>query len=212
MQRRERIKFIWIFFLSSFLFLFLSFMVGADTFRTLDYDSLIWIQKNVQRSVDVPLSFLSILGSTEVTLAIAGIIFFGIYIKTKKLFWGIWLYFLIFVIELIGKTIIFHPAVPPLFHRYALGIRFPSSSFVHTAYSFPSGHMARTAFLVFIIFSLLLWRVKDMRRRIKYTTLLFFYLLGMFISRISLGEHWLSDVMGGTVLGASIASLAFALW
>lgn len=212
MEKKKRMQFVWIFLVSTAAFIFLSFMVHEDAFRTLDYNSLVFLQRAIKRSFDVPFSFFSILGSTEITLIILGIVFLGICIKIKKLFWGIFLYFLIFIIELAGKLVIFHPSVPSLFHRYALGIRLPSSSFVHTAFSFPSGHMARTSFLVFTILFLLLWRMKGTYKRIGYVLLLTFHLIGMFISRIYLGEHWLSDVIGGTLLGLNIASLAFVLW
>lgn len=66
------------------------------------------------------------------------------------------------------------------------------------ANSFPSGHVARFAFLL----------------RISRGVSLALLVLGiavMALTRIYLGEHWLSDTIGGAILGLGVAELARAV-
>lgn len=83
----------------------------------------------------------------------------------------------------------------------------PPVSLVHVvkvlrSYSFPSGHvMFYTVFLGFLIF-LVYSRLKASRLR-SSLLLLFGGLVGLVgISRVYLGEHWASDVLGGYLLGS----------
>jgi len=63
------------------------------------------------------------------------------------------------------------------------------------AHAFPSGHVARAAFLLRIAQRVPSWAV------VAGTVL-------MALTRLYLGEHWLSDVMGGVVLGLGVANIA----
>lgn len=72
---------------------------------------------------------------------------------------------------------------------------------VNYPYPYPSGHMLRAAFLLGAVF--LLW--KNCLAR----TLILTILVGMALSRIYLGVHWASDVIGGALLGLGALVWAF---
>jgi undecaprenyl-diphosphatase len=72
---------------------------------------------------------------------------------------------------------------------------------VHYPYPYPSGHMLRSAFLLGTVF--LLWK----NRLARAVTLL--ALAGMALSRVYLGVHWASDVIGGALLGLAALVWAF---
>jgi len=76
-----------------------------------------------------------------------------------------------------------------------------------TDFSFPSGHvMYYTAFFGFLLF-LAFTLLKHSYRRVILSLLLALLIVLVGISRMYLGEHWASDVIGGYLLG----SLALAL-
>lgn len=194
------------------IFLFLSFLVNKDIFHNLDYDTLITLQNTFGRFVDLPFSILTLLGSTEMTLTTTGVIFLLIFIKRRKIFIETFLILAIYIIEFIGKIFIFHPKPPLIFNRYALDIFLPSSFVVQTSFSYPSGHMARVTFLTLVISFLLLKLAKQKFQKTLISITAAFLIFFMFTSRIYLGEHWLSDVLGGFLLGASVATFALSLW
>ncbi len=83
----------------------------------------------------------------------------------------------------------------------------PSTSLVHvmhvfTSYSFPSGHvMFYLVFFGFLMF-LAFWQLSPSKLRNGWLMLLGSLVSLVGISRIYLGEHWTSDVLGAYLLGS----------
>lgn len=192
-------------------FILLSFLVSKELFRNIDFDTTVRIQDNITRRLDLPFSLFSLLGSLEFMAIALFAIFLAFLFAKRRFFLGVSFFFVLLFIELLGKLFIFHPGPPHMFFRYSLGFSFPSS-YIHTNYSYPSGHMARTAFLAVLLFFLIHILISNRFARIIVYIGIISIVVVMFISRIYLGEHWMTDVVGGMLLGSSLAILAIFTW
>lgn len=103
--------------------------------------------------------------------------------------------------EIYGKNILPHPG-PPFFMIKRPTTIFPKFHVVQP-YAYPSGHAARSTFLAVVVVSAISLR-RERRKRWWMLGPIVAYVLFIYISRIYLGHHWLSDIVGGALLGGGL--------
>lgn len=185
------------------VFTIFSYSVAKEAWQQVDFDTTVKLQDHLPRRYDFFFSYFSYLGSAEVTIGLAGLL--AIFYLIRLRIWAFLAWLLIIpasFFEVLGKLLIFHPAPPVLFHRNILEHNLPSF-YIQTNFSYPSGHLTRTIFLVTVLGLIALYHIKN--NFLKMVVLLFLIGLAgmMFLTRIYLGEHWLSDTLGGGLLGLS---------
>lgn len=102
-------------------------------------------------------------------------------------------------IEIILKLIVHQPPVPHDFYR---GVYYPLTTLVLRG-AYPSGHAMRSAFFCVFVAVLLAARGGWAARIGPLAVVIVAFFCGF--TRIYLGDHWLSDVVAGMILGASFA-------
>ena len=145
------------------------------------------------------MKLFTFIGSTEFVIILSLLLVFFLYKVLQHR-----LEVVLFIVVLMGSGIInqllkqFFHRVRPDFHRLI----------EISGYSFPSGH-AMNAFTVYVMISFLLWR--HISSRLGRGVLIFFstmMILAIGISRIYLGVHYPSDVIGGYLASGVWVSMA----
>lgn len=192
-------------------FTFFSYTVAKEQWQKVDFDTTVKLQDHISNRFDQIFSYFSLLGSAEVTIGVCLVLAFLALLRRKWLAILGWLIIIpASVAEVFGKLVLFHPGPPVFLHRTLTPTSLPSF-YIHTDFSYPSGHMTRTIFIFTILICLVFFSSRNITFKFIILCFLVAFTFLMGLTRVYLGEHWLSDVLGGGLLGVGSGLLAAIL-
>jgi len=182
-------------------------LVDAGAFGPLDLRMTHYLQGRGSTGQDIGLGIFAYLGSIEVTLLVAVLLGVGLF-RGLRLLAVLPAVFILAGsgLEILGKQLIVSPAPGSALQRFPEFL--PSLGHQIGRWSFPSGHLVRATLTYGLVLYLAeRWELfgRDSSRLSPVLVLVVFF-VGYGV--VYLGWHWLSDAIGGLLLGLA---LLFAL-
>ncbi len=189
-----------LFWMLGVVFVLLSAAAGSGCLYGPDVFLMSTAQSQPSDLLDTACGFLSAFGGLEVTGALLLALAVGLFLRGRQRLAGrLLVAFLVTgVLEYLLKQFLPVPPVPPGFVRTE---DFAPLIVADHSYPYPSGHALRSTILFGTVY--LLIRNGFLRAGMVLV------LLGLLASRVYLGTHWASDVVGGALLGSIAVLWAF---
>ena len=152
-------------------------------------------------TLDTLMNAATLLGSSPVLTTVVGLAVVLLVVQRRRM------EAVFLVIALVG-TLVINDGLKLLVQRPRPGFDWAE---VWPETGFPSGH-SMNSFVVYLAIALVIWQVRGRRAGIVALVLATALAVSVGISRIYLGAHWLSDVIGGYLAGALWLLLLAAAW
>jgi undecaprenyl-diphosphatase len=202
-----------VFFL--FVFYLFSWQVKKDRFKQINFDVTVRLQDKMPKRLDSYWEDLTFFAEPVPSVVLIGLLTLVALFDIKKmklrptaliipLLFG-----LVVFSEIYGKAKVESPA-PPFFMLKNPTTIFPKF-FVQEQFSYPSGHAARSLFAAIITVYLARRYTKNYQTLSLIATCSLSLAALISVAKVYLGQHWLSDVLGGYLVALAFGSFAGVL-
>lgn len=159
---------------------------------------VIWLNQFYNTTMNWFFVWVTRMGEEWVAIAIGCLLL--MYSKMRTFFGYLLATLLVSILVNVFKHVVFDHAVRPKLYLSEYPLQFVEDVYINAMNSFPSGHTA-TAFVVFTYLAFIV------SPRFKAWVLIFPVLTGL--SRIYLAQHFLLDVIAGSILGFTVAFFSY---
>jgi undecaprenyl-diphosphatase len=169
----------------------IAWLVSQPVIPPIDIAFTDFLHELANPTLDALMIAVTNLGSSVVLAAVVGLAAVVLVVRRRRP------EALFIVVALVGTLVLNH-GLKEIFQRPRPGFDWAE---VWPETGFPSGH-AMNSFVSYVALALVVWRVGGRRVGIFALAIAILVAVSVGISRVHLGAHWLSDVIGGYLAGA----------